>query len=298
MSQEQPVITQENLATPKASKADKRRLAFWRILALVGVLGLIVALFLFRDQVKKLQQYGYAGIFLVSIAANATVIIPLPGVAFTTAMGAIFNPVGVAVAAGLGASLGELTGYLTGFSGQGVVEKAAIYQRLVGWMRQHQRLAYLVISGMAFVPNPFFDVAGMAAGALKLPVWKFLLACAVGKILKMLMFAYAGYFSIGWLTNIFTPKYRAQKIMRASARIIFYLFWTASGFQYRFVERLYFFGGQVSPRARFHVPQSQFPNPHPDDPHDRQTGLYAHFADLAFMALSKGHIQPGSFPIF
>jgi uncharacterized membrane protein YdjX (TVP38/TMEM64 family) len=206
MRQEEQVVHPETLPPPMVVKAAKRRLTFWRILALVGVLGLIVTLFLLRDQVKKLQQYGYAGIFLISIAANATVIIPLPGVAFTTAMGAIFNPVGVAVAAGLGAALGELTGYLTGFSGQGVVEKAATYQRLVGWMRQHQRLAYVAISGMAFIPNPFFDVAGMAAGALKLPIWKFLLACAVGKILKMLMFAYAGYFSIGWLTNIFTPK--------------------------------------------------------------------------------------------
>jgi membrane protein YqaA with SNARE-associated domain len=181
----------------------KTRLALLRILALVGVVALIVVLFVFRDQVKKLEQYGYVGIFLISIAANATIIIPLPGVAFTTAMGAIFNPLGVAVAAGLGAALGELTGYMTGFSGQGVIERAKLYDRLVNWMRAHQNLAYGLISLMAFIPNPLFDVAGMASGALKLPVWKFLLACAVGKILKMLMFAYAGYFSIGWLTSLF-----------------------------------------------------------------------------------------------
>ena len=162
---------------------------------------MIVVLFIFRDQVKKLQEYGYAGIFLISIAANATIIIPLPGVAFTTAMGAIFNPIGVAVAAGLGAALGELSGYLAGFSGQGVVENATMYQRLTGWMRKHQRLAYLAIFVMAFIPNPLFDLAGLASGALKLPPWKFLLACAGGKILKMLMFAYAGYLGGSWLTN-------------------------------------------------------------------------------------------------
>jgi len=189
---------------PKPKPADKRRLTLWRILALVGVIGLIVGLFVFREQVKKLQEYGYAGIFLISIAANATVIIPLPGVAFTTAMGAIFNPIGVAVAAGLGASIGELSGYIAGFSGQGVMEKATVYQRLTAWMRQHQRLAYVAVLVLAFIPNPLFDLAGMASGALKLPLWKFLLACAVGKILKMLMFAYAGYFSIGWLTNLFS----------------------------------------------------------------------------------------------
>ena len=199
-------IMQEN-AVPKAPPASNtRRLAFLRILTLVGVIALIVALFIFRDQVKKLQQYGYVGIFLISIAANATIIIPLPGVAFTTAMGAIFNPIGVAVAAGLGASLGELSGYLAGFSGQGVVEKASTYQRLTDWMRRHQRLAYLAIVALALVPNPLFDLAGMASGALKLPIWKFLLACAVGKIIKMLMFAYAGFYSIGWLTTLFGGK--------------------------------------------------------------------------------------------
>ncbi len=181
---------------------DKRRLTLLRILALVGVIALIVILFIYRDQVKKLQEYGYLGIFLISIAANATIIIPLPGVAFTTAMGAIFNPIGVAVAAGLGASLGELSGYLAGFSGQAVIEKSSTYARLTDWMRKHQNLAYLMIVALAFVPNPLFDLAGMSSGALKLPIWKFLIACAVGKILKMLLFAYAGFYSINWLSAV------------------------------------------------------------------------------------------------
>jgi membrane protein YqaA with SNARE-associated domain len=182
---------------------DKRRLTILRILVLMGVVAFIVALFIFRDQVKKLQNYGYFGIFLISIAANATIIIPLPGVAFTTAMGAIFDPLGVAVAAGLGAAFGELSGYLAGFSGQGVLERAALYNRLVTWMKVHQNLAYLMIVVVAFIPNPLFDLAGMASGALKLPIWKFLIACAIGKILKMMLFAYAGYYSIGFVSNMF-----------------------------------------------------------------------------------------------
>jgi membrane protein YqaA with SNARE-associated domain len=181
----------------------KSRVTILRILVLIGVIALIAALFIFRDQVKKLQDYGYIGIFLLSIAANATIIIPIPGVAFTTAMGAIFNPIGVAISAGLGASLGELTGYMAGFSGQGVAERSKLYTRLTNWMKVHQNLAYGVIFILAFIPNPAFDLAGMASGALKLPIWKFLIACALGKILKMLLFAYAGYYSVTWLTGIF-----------------------------------------------------------------------------------------------
>jgi uncharacterized membrane protein YdjX (TVP38/TMEM64 family) len=180
---------------------NKRHITLVRWLTLVGVIALIVVLFIFRDQVKKLEKYGYAGIFLISIAANATIIIPLPGVAFTTAMGAIFDPAGVAVAAGLGAAIGELSGYLAGFSGQGVVERVALYEKLTAWMKAHQNLAYGLIVLLAFIPNPLFDLAGMASGALKIPLWKFLIACSVGKILKMLCFAYAGYYSINWLNG-------------------------------------------------------------------------------------------------
>lgn len=181
----------------------KTRLTIMRILALLGVIALIVALFIFRDEVKRLEEYGYFGIFLLSIAANATIIIPLPGVAFTTAMGAIFNPMWVAVAAGLGAALGELTGYMAGFSGQGIAERSVLYNRLTTWMKAHQNLAYGAILLLAFIPNPLFDLAGVSSGALKLPLWKFLLACAIGKILKMLIFAYAGYYSVSWLTGFF-----------------------------------------------------------------------------------------------
>jgi membrane protein YqaA with SNARE-associated domain len=184
------------------SEGEKKPSVLLRIAVLLGVLALIVVLFLFRDQVQKLQQYGYVGIFLISIAANATIIIPLPGVAITAAMGAIFNPIGVAVAAGLGAALGELSGYAAGFSGQGVFEKQDFYNKVVGWMRDHPRWIFFIILLFSFIPNPLMDIAGMASGALKIPIWKFLLPCAIGKILKMLMFAYAGYYSVAW----FAPK--------------------------------------------------------------------------------------------
>lgn len=45
---------------------------------------------------------------------------------------------------------------------------------------------------LAIIPNPLFDMAGMIAGVLKMPVWKFLIFCTVGKIIKMLAFAYLG----------------------------------------------------------------------------------------------------------
>lgn len=165
------------------------RLTLVRILALLFVIGLTLGLYLYRDQVGKLQGLGYPGIFLVSLFSSATIILPVPGVLFTSVMGAVFNPFWVAVAAGTGAALGELSGYLAGFSGQAVVERTPAYEKVEGWMKKYGQWAILVLG---FIPNPFFDIAGMVAGALKMPIWRFLIFCWIGKIAKMLLFAYGG----------------------------------------------------------------------------------------------------------
>jgi len=172
------------------------RMTLARVAALAAVIGITVYIFSIRDQVASLQGYGYPGIFILSLLANATLVLPAPGVAITFAMGAVFHPLGVALAAGAGSALGELTGYLAGFSGQAVVSQSRLYVRLEGWTRQYGGLTILVLS---FIPNPVFDMAGAAAGVLRMPVGKFLLWTWIGKTLKMLLFAYAGAGSVGWL---------------------------------------------------------------------------------------------------
>jgi membrane protein YqaA with SNARE-associated domain len=177
----------------------KQRLALARILALTLVIAISVYTFSIRDQAEELARYGYPGIFLLSILANATVLLPAPGVLFVFAMGAIFHPAGVALAAGAGAALGELSGYLAGFSGQAVIERVEIYERLRDWMQSHPRLISITILVLAFIPNPLFDLGGITAGTLRMPVKRFLFWCWIGKTLKMLLFAYAGASSVNWL---------------------------------------------------------------------------------------------------
>jgi membrane protein DedA with SNARE-associated domain len=160
-----------------------------RIAALLVVVLISVYIFSIRDQAARLAIYGYPGIFLLSFLAYATVILPAPGVAFIFAMGSVFNPLLVGLAAGAGAALGELVGYLAGFSGQAVVERADMYERFTQWMQKHGALTVFLL---ALVPNPFFDLAGIIAGVLKMPVLKFLLWCWAGETIKMVFFAYLG----------------------------------------------------------------------------------------------------------
>lgn len=179
-------------------------MTYIRIAVFIFVIGLTVLVIALRgqintymEQISHMKGYAYPAIFLISIIANSTIIIPLPGVAITALMGLFFNPFWVAVAAGAGAAVGELSGFLAGFSGQGIIERSKWGDRLIEWMKKYGDITVLVL---AFVPNPLFDMAGMTAGALKLPVYRFLIWSTIGKIGKMLLFAYGGSSLIQWLS--------------------------------------------------------------------------------------------------
>src|SRR5512141_952655 len=78
-----------------------------RVLALLAVIAITLYVFSIRNQVERFAVFGYPGVFLIALLANATVLLPAPGVAVIYAMGAIFNPLGGGIAAGTGGALGE-----------------------------------------------------------------------------------------------------------------------------------------------------------------------------------------------
>jgi membrane protein YqaA with SNARE-associated domain len=176
------------------------RLNLLRLAILVAVVAITIFIFSIRDQAEQLAGYGYPGIFVLSLLSNATLILPAPGIALTFAMGAVFNPIFVALAAGAGSALGELTGYMAGFSGQGVLEKTGLYERMMEWTSKYGGWTIILV---ALIPNPVFDLAGAAAGVLKMPISRFLFFAWIGKTLKMFIFAYAGSISATWLIDLF-----------------------------------------------------------------------------------------------
>ncbi|HEU0295602.1 MAG TPA: VTT domain-containing protein [Anaerolineales bacterium] len=171
-----------------------------RVIALLVVIGITYYIFSIRDRIAEFERYGYMGVFVVALLANATVLIPAPGLAIISAMGSVFNPLGVGLAAGTGGAIGELSGYLAGFSGQAVIERTEIYNRIKPWVQKFGGWAILVLSA---IPNPFFDAAGIAAGMVKMPLRTFLISVWIGQIIKMTFFAYAGQSSYQALENYF-----------------------------------------------------------------------------------------------
>ena len=57
-----------------------------------------------------------------------------------------------------------------------------------------ERWGAITLFLFAVIPNPFFDVAGLAAGGLRYPVRRFLVVVWAAKIIKILAVGYAcGY---------------------------------------------------------------------------------------------------------
>ena len=169
-----------------------------RIVAILAVIGVTLYTYTIRDRVEEFQAFGYPGIFVIALLANATILLPAPGAAIIYAMGAVFNPWLVGLAAGSGGAIGELSGYLAGFSGQAMIERTDIYDRTKPWVEKYGGWAILVLSA---IPNPLFDVAGVAAGIAKMPIQTFLFFVWIGQLIKMTMFAFAGKYSIEWFAN-------------------------------------------------------------------------------------------------
>lgn len=167
-----------------------------RLLLPVAAFALAIAvtalLFVYRDSVSELGNAGYLGSFLVSLVANGTIILPMPGIIVLFALGATFNPWLIGITAGAGGAIGELTAYAAGFSGRRILRNNSLYLRAVGWVR---KWGIWVVFLFTVTPLPV-DIVGIAAGALHFPIWKFLLVCAVGKTILYTGMALAGDW--GW----------------------------------------------------------------------------------------------------
>lgn len=187
------------------STSKKAWLKKWLIplLALFFVLAVSVALFFLESKpelIAELKGYGYLGAFLISAALNATIILGVPALPVLCAMGAalypmtgLVGPIMVGVAGGAGAGIGEMTGYGIGYSGRGIVERSQIYKRMEGWVRRWGVLAIFLLSLVPF----FFDLAGLAAGVLRIPLWKFVIACWLGRTVNYVIFVSAS--ALGWV---------------------------------------------------------------------------------------------------
>ena len=167
------------------------------ILALV--LAAIITALLLRNSFGA-SEIGYGAVALSALVASAGLVIPVPALATSCATAIFLGPFLVGLIAGTAEAAGELSGYYLGYTGRDVLARSRVYQRMERWM---QARGWLLLFLVSLVPNPVFDVVGIAAGALRYPVWRFLAVVWAGKLLKFLVFAYACAAGADWLTRVF-----------------------------------------------------------------------------------------------
>lgn len=165
----------------------------YRLGILIVTLILLVIIWPSRESFKNLEQYGLIGIFFINFISNATVLVPLPGVASIILGGAIWNPFLVAIVSAIGATLGELMSYFVGYGGRAFLNHLSKTSR---WTRiteyYFHKGGFVAILLFAISPIPPFDIIGLIAGSVSYPVWKFAIATLAGKFVRNVVIALSG----------------------------------------------------------------------------------------------------------
>ncbi len=162
------------------------------ILEILAALLIGAVVLLMSDRIGELGGFGYLGAFLISLLGSATILIPVPSWAVVVGLSKTLDPVVLGLFAGIGSALGELTSYIFG-NGIGAIvleKRKKEFEKYREWIRKNDFWAIFVLS---FLPNPLFDIAGLAAGAAKVHWARFVSFCAIGRVLRFILFGYAGY---------------------------------------------------------------------------------------------------------
>ena len=166
----------------------------------------VIAYVIFGVDLDRLKDWGYLGIFFIAMAGSATIVLPTPSTVAIFGGAVVLDPVlgipapiMVGLVAGLGDAIGEFSGYGLGYAGTDLLRQRRIYRTFEGWMNRN---GILTIFFLSTFPNPFFDLVGAAAGGARMPAVRFFLACLAGKIVKDLILAYGGSFSVGFLSDV------------------------------------------------------------------------------------------------
>jgi len=146
-------------------------------------------------------QYGYFGIFLISFIGALSIIFPIPYTVIIFTLGGVFEPLWIAVAAGIGSAVGEFSGYLLGFGGRRVISER--YKKKMGFLvKLFDRFGPIVIFVFALTPLPD-DLLFIPLGVMRYSFIRAFVPALIGKFCMNLIVAYSGRFSIQIIKELF-----------------------------------------------------------------------------------------------
>ena len=147
------------------------------------------------------HDYSYLGIFIISFIGSVSVVFPVPYTIVIYFMGAVLNPVFIAISSGLGSALGEFSGYTLGYYGRAVVSEER--RRKMNYMvKLFDRYGPAAIFFFALTPLPD-DLLFIPLGVMRYPFWKAFIPALLGKTVMSFVLAYAGQQSIELIEKVF-----------------------------------------------------------------------------------------------
>lgn len=153
-------------------------------------------------------QYGYFGIFMLSLFGALSIIFPIPYTVIIFTLGGlkvgetwVFEPLWIAIAAGLGSALGEFSGYLVGFGGRKVISEK--YKKKMDFLvKLFNKFGPVTIFIFALTPLPD-DLLFIPLGVMRYSFVRAFIPALAGKFFMNLIIAYSGRFSIQIIRDIF-----------------------------------------------------------------------------------------------
>jgi len=146
-------------------------------------------------------QFGYFGVFLISLIGALSVVFPIPYTLVIYLLGSFLNPLLVAVSGGLGSALGEFSGYVLGYYGRAVLSKER-RRKMDYMMKVFHHYGFAAIFLFALTPLPD-DLLFIPLGIMRYRFVKAFIPALLGKMLMCFILAYSGYFSIGLIEVVF-----------------------------------------------------------------------------------------------
>ena len=148
-------------------------------------------------------QYGYLGVFLISMLGAMSIFVPIPYtvVIFTLGAQSSFDPLWIAVAAGTGSTIGEFSGYLIGFGGRRVIGEK--YKKKMDFLTKlFKKFGPIVIFVFSLTPLPD-DLLFIPLGIMRYSLLQAFVPALLGKFVSNLIIAYSGRFSVDIIKYIF-----------------------------------------------------------------------------------------------
>ena len=148
-------------------------------------------------------QYGYLGVFLISLLGAMSIFVPIPYTVVIFILGGLqtFDPLWIAVAAGLGSAIGEFSGYLIGFGGRRVIGDK--YKKKMDFLTKlFKKYGPIAIFVFALTPLPD-DLLFIPLGVMRYSLIRAFIPALLGKFFSNLIIAYSGRLSLEIVKSLF-----------------------------------------------------------------------------------------------